>query len=340
MIRDAIALLVAGDDLNRGQAEATMDDIMNGEATDAQVAGFLVALRLKGETVEEIVGLVTSMRAHATRIAAPDGAVDTCGTGGDGSGTFNISTAAAMVARGAGAPVAKHGNRSASSICGSADVLEALGVPLSLTPVQVEGCLERTGICFMLAPIFNPAMKHAAAPRKDLGVRTVFNFLGPLANPAGVRRQSVGVASAQMAPLIAQVLKELGHERALVFHSQDGLDELSTAAPSHVWELRNGEVREYDVDGAALGLSQGRADDLKGGEASVNAGIITAVLDGEEGTRRDVVLLNSAAALVAAALADDLAVGLEMARVSIDSGAARRSLADLRETASGLAAAS
>ena len=340
MIRDAIAQLMGGDDLDRGQAEATMDDIMNGEATEAQVAGFLIALRLKGETVDEMVGLVASMRAHATTIAAPDGAVDTCGSGGDRSGTFNISTAAALVARGAGAPVAKHGNRSASSICGSADVLEALGVPVSLTPVQVESCLETTGICFMLAPTFNPAMKHAAVPRKDLGVRTVFNFLGPMANPAGVRRQSVGVASGRMAPLIAQVLKELGHERALVFHSQDGLDELSTVAPSHVWELREGEIREYDVDGTALGLGQGRAEDLKGGEAAVNAGIINAVLDGDKGPHRDVVLLNSAAALVAAALVDDLAAGLEMARASIDSGAARRSLTDLRETASGLAAAS
>ena len=314
-----------------------MDDIMNGEATDSQIAGFLVALRLKGETVEEMVGLVTSMRAHATNLEAPVGTVDTCGTGGDGSGTFNISTAAAIVARGAGAPVAKHGNRSSSSICGSADVLEALGVPVTLTPGQVQECLDRVGICFMLAPTFHPAMKHAAIPRKDLGVRTVFNFLGPLANPAQVRRQAVGVASAEMAPVIVAVLQELGHERALVFHGHDGLDELSTAAPSHVWELRGGEISEYDVDGTSLGLSAARLDDLKGGDASVNAGIINGIFDGREGPQRDVVLLNSGAALVASALADDLATGVEMARTSIDSGAARRTLDELRTTASGLA---
>ncbi|HEV3233500.1 MAG TPA: anthranilate phosphoribosyltransferase [Candidatus Dormibacteraeota bacterium] len=339
MIRDAIARLINGEDLDRAQAEATMDDIMNGDATESQIAGLLVALRLKGETVDEIVGLVSSMRSHARTLTAPDGAVDTCGTGGDGAGTFNISTAAAIVVRGAGAPVAKHGNRSSSSLCGSADVLEALGVPMSLTADQVQACLDATGICFMLAPTFHPAMRHAGVPRKDLGIRTVFNILGPLANPAMVRRQSLGVASAQMAPLMASVLKELGHERALVFCGSDGLDELSVAAPSRVWELRDGEIREYDIDGASLGLAVAQPGDLKGGDAAANAVILNAILDGETGSRRDVVLLNAAAALVAAGAADDLPQGIEKARASIDSGAARQALADLRDTAQSLASA-
>jgi anthranilate phosphoribosyltransferase len=338
MIREAIAKLAGGEDLGRAMAAATMDDIMNGDATDSQIAGFLMALRFQGETVEEMVGMVGSMRAHATTIHAPDGAVDTCGTGGDGSGTFNISTAAALVIAGAGVPVAKHGNRSASSQCGSADVLEALGVPVTLSPAQVQECLDRTGIGFMLAPTFHPAMKYVAVPRKDLGVRTVFNFLGPLANPAGVRRQAVGVAVAKIAPLMAQVLAELGHERALVFHSQDGLDELSTVATSHVWELRDGKIREHDIDAAALGLDRAQAADIKGGDAAANAAIVTGVLDGEPGAHRDIVLLNAAAGLVAAGRADEVAAALELARESIDSGAAHRTLGELRAATSALAA--
>lgn len=340
MIREAIAALVGGEDLPRDQATATMDDIMNGDATDAQIAGFLIALRNKGETADEMVGLVTSMRSHATAIKAPDGAVDTCGTGGDGSGSFNISTAAALVIRAAGGPVAKHGNRSASSLCGSADVLEALGVPVTLTPAQVEECMARIGIGFMLAPTFNPAMKKAAGVRKELGVRTVFNFLGPLANPASVKRQALGAASAEIAPKMIAVLKDLGHERALVFHGDDGLDELSTAAASHVWELRDGEIREYDVDAEALGLSRATDADYKGGDPATNATIVTAVLEGEAGPRRDIVLLNAAAGLVAGGLADELSAGIELARAAIDDGGASRTLADLRETASELAGAS
>lgn len=339
MIREAIGMVVAGEDLDRATAQASMDDIMSGEATPAQVAGLLVGLRVKGETVDEMVGLVTSMREHATSIQAPDGAVDTCGTGGDGSGTFNISTAAALVIRGAGATVAKHGNRASSSLCGSADVLEELGVPIGLTPSQVERCIAEVGIGFMLAPTFSPAMRHAAAPRKELGVRTVFNLLGPLANPARVRRQAVGVASVEVAPRMVQVLAALGHERALVFSSEDGLDELSTVALSHVWELRDGDVREYVVDCVELGLPQATADGIRGGDARVNARIITGVLEGEDGPARDVVILNAAAGLVASGLTDDLEAGVEMARVSLDGGAAKAALQDLRSTATALAAA-
>src|SRR6202165_4215887 len=265
MIREAIQQLVGGEDLERDQATGAMDEIMNGEATGAQIAGFLVALRMKGESVEEIVGLVSSMRDHATTIEAPEGAIDTCGTGGDGAGTFNISTAAAIVVRGCGVPVAKHGNRASSSQCGSADVFEALGVPVDLPAGAVEECLKRCGIAFLFAPTFHPAMRHAAATRKDIGVRTVFNFLGPLANPARVKRQALGVGNAGTAEKMVQVLSALGHERALVFYSEDGLDELSTVAASHVYELRDGTIREYVVDPGSLGLDRAVPADLKGG---------------------------------------------------------------------------
>lgn len=339
MIREAIQQLVESVDLDRTQAAAAMDDIMNGEATDAQIAGFLVALRMKGETVEEIVGLVSSMRDHATAIEAPEGAVDTCGTGGDGAGTFNISTAAALVVRGAGATVAKHGNRAASSQCGSADVFEALGVPVTLPAAAVEECLRQAGIAFLFAPTFHPAMRHAANPRKELGARTVFNFLGPLANPARVKRQAVGAGSLAAADKMVQVLAALGHERALVFHSEDGLDELSTAAPAHVFELRDGLVHEHTVDSTSLGLPRSVAADLRGGDAARNAEIVTAVLSGTPGPQRDIVVLNAAAGLVAAGRAEDLGAGMALAAAAIDDGSAREALQSLRTVASSLVAA-
>ena len=339
MIREAIQQLVESVDLDRRQAAAAMDDIMNGEATDAQIAGFLVALRMKGETVEEMVGLVNSMRDHATAIEAPEGTVDTCGTGGDGAGTFNISTAAALVVRGAGATVAKHGNRAASSQCGSADVFEALGVPVTLPAAAVEECLRQAGIAFLFAPTFHPAMRHAANPRKELGARTVFNFLGPLANPARVKRQAVGAGSLAAADKMVQVLAALGHERALVFHSEDGLDELSTAAPAHVFELRDGQVHEHTVDSTALGLPRSVAADLRGGDAARNAEIVTAVLAGIPGPPRDIVVLNAAAGLVAAGSAEDLGAGITLAAAAIDDGSAREALESLRTVASSLVAA-
>src|ERR1700730_789427 len=306
MIREAIQQLVGGEDLDRDQATGAMDEIMNGEATDIQIAGFLVAMRMKGETADEIVGLVSSMRDHATNIEAPEGAIDTCGTGGDGSGTFNISTAAAIVVRGAGVPVAKHGNRAASSQCGSADVFEALGGAISLPATAVEECIRRTGIGFLFAPTFHPAMRHAGAARKELGVRTVFNFLGPLANPARVKRQALGVGNASAAEKMVQVLMALGHERALVFYSDDGLDELSTVADSQVFELRDGAIHEYTGDPRSLGLALAARADLKGGDPAANAEIIRRVLDGRPGPQHDVVVLNAAAGLVAAGKADDL----------------------------------
>src|SRR3984893_1447298 len=330
MIREAIQQLVASEDLERELTTLAMDEIMNGEASASQIAGFLVALRMKGETVDELVGLVTSMRGHATNIEAPAGAIDTCGTGGDGAGTFNISTAAAIVVRGCEVPVAKHGNRASSSHVVSAAVLEALGVPVDLPAKSVEECLKRCGIGFLFAPTFHPAMRHAAATRKELGVRTVFNFLGPLANPAGVRRQALGVGSAPTAGKMVQVLAALGHERALVFYSEDGLDELSTVADSHVFELRDGVIREYTVDPVSLGLPRAEPADLKGGDAEANAEIIRRVLDGQPGPQRDVVLLNAAAGLVAADRADDFAQGIQLAAAAIDGNAAQAALEDLR----------
>ncbi|HEV3232470.1 MAG TPA: anthranilate phosphoribosyltransferase [Candidatus Dormibacteraeota bacterium] len=338
MIRDAVRRLVEGGELTREEAAEAMDEVMEGQAPPEVLAAFLVALRMKGESVAEIAGLVTSMRAHAVAISAPEGAVDTCGTGGDGSGSFNISTTAALVARGAGAVVAKHGNRAASSRCGSADVLEALGVPVGMPAEAVQACLDGAGIAFLFAPTFHPAMRHAGPVRAALGVRTVFNILGPLANPARVRRQALGVGAAALGERMALVLLALGHERALVFHGGDGFDELTLGGPSRVWEVRDGAIREYDVDPAGLGLAPAGADALRGGDAARNAEIVHEVLGGAGGPRRDVVLLNAAAALVAAGLAADLATGLELGARSIDSGAARDALARLVEVSQGLAA--
>ncbi|GAC1334199.1 MAG: anthranilate phosphoribosyltransferase [Candidatus Dormibacteria bacterium] len=338
MIREAIHELVAGHDLDRSAAEAAMDDIMSGEATESQVSGFLVGLRMKGETVEEMVGMLASMRRHATAITAPDDAVDTCGTGGDGSGTFNISTTAALVMRGAGAVVAKHGGRASSSSCGSADVLEALGVVVTLAPPAAEECLRRAGIAFLLAPNFHPSMRHASVPRRELGVRTAFNLLGPLANPAGVRRQAVGVGSADATEKMAMVLAALGHRRALVFHGAGGLDELSTEGPSDVFDVEAGVMNHYQLDPGDLGLRRAAREEILGGDAARNAQIVRSVLDGREGAQRDVVLLNAAAGLVAAGLADTMADGLARAAASIDGGGARAALETLVRTSTDLAA--
>ena len=338
MIREAIHELVAGHDLDRQSARAAMDDIMSGEASETLVSGFLVALRMKGESVEELIGLVDSMRAHGTTISAPPGAVDTCGTGGDRSGTFNISTSAALVMRGAGATVAKHGGRASSSSCGSADVLEALGVAIGLPPPAAEECLRRAGIAFLFAPNFHPSMRHAAAARRELGIRTVFNFLGPLANPAQVKRQAVGVGSPEATEKMARVLAALGHERALVFHGAGGLDELSTEGPSQVFDVAGGEVTTFQLDPAKLGLPAATRDDLRGGDAQANAEIVRAVLGGGSGPHRDVVMLNAAAGLLAAGLVPSMEEGLVGAARSIDSGAARVALDDLVRVSSELAA--
>jgi anthranilate phosphoribosyltransferase len=329
---EALEHLLQGKALTREQARDVMDQVMAGEVTTGQLAGLLIALRAKGETVEEMTGFVDSMRAHATPLEVPAGAIDTCGTGGDRAGTFNISTAAALVAAGAGIPVAKHGNRAASSRCGSADVLEALGVDITLNAAGVRRCIEVAGMGFCFAPTFHPAMRHAGPARKELGVRTIFNVLGPLANPGRVRRQALGVGAAPLAPLMVRVLKDLGHERALVFYGEDGLDELTTTGRSRVFQLKDGQVTEYELDPLELGLSRSRPEDLRGGTPPENATLLRQVLEGERGARRDVVLLNAAAAVLAAGRADDWAAALELARESLDSGRARQALDRLVET--------
>jgi anthranilate phosphoribosyltransferase len=319
-----LGALTRGRDLRGEEAAAALTDILEGQATSAQVAAFCVGLRMKGETVEEIAALLQVMRAFGQRVTLPDGmaAVDTCGTGGDRCDTINASTLAALVAAGAGAPVCKHGNRSASSACGSADLLEALGVALDLGPAGVAACVEEVGMGFCFAPLFHPALRHAGPTRRELGVPTVFNFLGPLANPARVRRQVVGVSDPSMAQTLVGALAASGAERVMVVYGHDGLDELSTTTTSAVIELRDGAIRSYEVDPDDLGLPRSDLSALRGGDPEANADLARRVLDGELGARRDFVLLNAAAAIVAAGVADTLADGLAAAAASVDEGRA------------------
>ena len=321
--------LTKGEHLDAGVAHAAMTEILGGKATPAQIAGFLIGLRTKGETAQELVGLLSAMRAASKTVPLDAaGLIDTCGTGGDHSGSINVSTAAALVAVGAGARVCKHGNRSASSQCGSADVLEALGAAIDLGPDGVARCVTDVGFGFCLAPRFHPAMRHAGPPRRDLAVATVFNFLGPLANPAGVKRQLVGVSDRAMAEIMLEVLAATGSERAMVVHGHDGLDELSTTGPTDVWELRDGDIRCHTADPADLGLAPARAEDLAGGDASVNADCLRRAFDGQAGSHRDIVMLNASAALVVAEVSGTLEDGLDAAAASIDSGRAGQVLDD------------
>ncbi|MFA6109909.1 MAG: anthranilate phosphoribosyltransferase [Candidatus Latescibacterota bacterium] len=335
-IQQAIQSLIDGRDLGRQEAREVMDQIMSGEATPAQIGAFLVALRCKGETVAEIAGCAEVMREKATRVRTRrSDVVDTCGTGGDGSGTFNISTTVAFVAAGAGLCVAKHGNRAMSSRCGSADVLQALGVNTEASPEVVGRCLDEVGIGFLFAPLLHGAMKHAVGPRREIGTRTVFNVLGPLTNPAGARRQLVGVYAAGLTDTLAGVLRELGTERAFVVHGSDGLDEITVTGPTRISVLRDGKVTTGTVEPREFGLAIAPGESLKGGTPEENAAILTAVLEGEPGPRREVVLLNAAAAVVAGGRADTLAEGLERARESVDSGAALHALQQLRRASQG-----
>lgn len=331
MIKEAISKVVEGRSLVAEEAAQVMEELMSGEATPAQFAALATALRMKGETVEEMAGLARVMRAKARRVNTDLPVVDTCGTGGDGAGTFNISTAAAFVVAGAGVPVAKHGNRAATSQCGSADVLEALGVVIDLGPEQVAACLQKVGIGFMFAPTFHPAMKHVAAARREIGIRTVFNLLGPLTNPAGARAQVLGVAEAGVAEKMARALNLLGCRHALVAHGEDGLDEFTLGGRSLVWEVCGGQVRSYSIAPEDLGLRRASAQELAGGTAADNAAMLLGVLRGEKGPRRDVVLLNAAAALVAGDRASSLPEGLKLAEAAIDSGRAAASLERLIE---------
>ncbi len=328
-LKGLLAVVAAGQALSSEQAEQAFDIMMSGEATPSQIGGFLMALRVRGETVEEITGAARSMRAKMTTIEAPEGAIDTCGTGGDAVGTYNISTACQFVVAGCGVPVAKHGNRALSSKSGAADVLAALGVNIDADMALVERALREAGTCFLMAPRHHGAMKHVGPTRVELGTRTIFNLLGPLSNPARVKRQVIGVFSPDWIEPLAHVLKGLGHERAWVVHGADGLDELSTTGPSRVAELRDGEVATFEVSPADAGLPEATLEDLKGGDAELNARALRAMLEGEAGSFRDVVVYGSAAALIVAGKAGDLREGAALAAESIDSGRARGVLEQL-----------
>lgn len=331
MIQGVIQRLVDGENLDRAAARATMEQIMSGGATDAQIGAFLIGLRCKGETVEEVAGFAEAMREKATPISGGrEPMIDTCGTGGDGSGTFNISTSVAFVAAGAGLCVAKHGNRAMSSKCGSADVLAALGVDVEASPEKVGQCLDEVGIGFLFAPKLHGAMRHAIGPRKEIGTRTVFNILGPLTNPAGARRQLIGVFAAELTERMAAVLRALGSERALVVHGSDGLDELTLTGPSRVTELRDGELETYEVAPGDFGFDVVDGSALRGGDAAENGRILTEVLKGATGAPRDVVVMNAAAAIVVGGLADSLQEGAVRAEAAIESGKAMAALEDLK----------
>lgn len=319
---EVLSTLLAGHDLDEAQAGRVLREVMRGEAEPAQLAGLLVALRAKGEADAEIAGFVRAMLDHAEPIAVEGPLLDTCGTGGDGAGTFNISTVTALVCAAAGVRVAKHGNRAASGTCGSADLLEAWGMEIELPPAAVATTIDELGIGFLYARSFHPAMRHVGPVRAQLGVRTVFNVLGPLSNPARARFQVVGVSDLGMAPVMARALGRLGAERALVCRSEDGLDELTTTATNRLWEVRGGEVAERSLDPRELGLRRATVDDLRGGSVEDNVRIADAVLSGETGPRADVVVLNAAAALEVAGRVGDLAEGVEVARRTLESGAA------------------
>ena len=345
MIREAIAELVAGASLGEREAVGAMQEIMTGAATPAQIGSFLTALRIKGETVDELAGLARVMRDQALHVSLPErcAAVDTCGTGGDASGTFNVSTAAGLVVAGLGQPVAKHGNRAASSRCGSADILEALDVRLELGPEQVAACIEKVGFGFMFAPTYHPAMRHVGPVRREIGIRTVFNILGPLTNPAGVRYQVLGVADSRLLPIIGEVLLRLGCHHALVVHSDDGMDELSISASSQICEVNGttGSLQMYSITPADLGLSEQPRDAVLGGSAAENAHVMRKLLGGEAaGALTDMVALNAGAALYVAGRAPQLRDCVAMARQHLLAGKARATLDALVATTQALAEAS
>jgi anthranilate phosphoribosyltransferase len=325
-LRESIHLAVEGLHLSREQAARAVDAMLEGTASETQMAALLVALRMKGETPDEIAGAALALRSRAERVHVADPTrerlIDTCGTGGDGAHTFNISTTAAFVAAAGGAAVAKHGNRAVSSQCGSADVLAALGVALELTCAQVATCIEECGIGFLFAPRHHAAMRHVAPVRKALGLRTLFNLLGPLVNPAGARRQVMGVYASHLVPVVARTLAELGCDRAFVVHGEGGLDEITTAGVTRVCEVRGGAVREFSITPEELGLDRAPLESLRGGDAMTNAALLRAVLQSEPGPRRTAVLLNAGAALAASGVCDDLRDGVELAARALDSGAA------------------
>jgi len=324
--RALIAKVATAAPLTREEATLAFDRMMSGEATPSQMGALLMGLRVRGETVDEITGAVTTMRAKMLKVAAPPDAVDIVGTGGDASGSYNISTCAAFIAAGAGIPIAKHGNRALSSKSGSADVLGALGVTIDLNPAQVGRCIREAGIGFMFAPAHHPAMKNVGPTRVELGTRTIFNLLGPLSNPAGVKRQMIGVFSRQWIEPMAHVLKNLGADAIWVVHGSDGLDEITTTGPTAVAALENGQVRTFEIDPADLGIKRASAEDLRGGDAERNAAALLEVLGGARTPFRDIAVINAGAAIVVAGKAKDLKAGIAQAEQSIDSGAAKARL--------------
>jgi anthranilate phosphoribosyltransferase len=336
MIKSAINLLVSNINLSETEMAECMNEIMEGKAADAQIGAFLTALRIKGETVEEITGAARIMRERATTINAPDGVLDTCGTGGDMSHTFNISTTTALVVAGSGVPVAKHGNRSVSSQSGSADVLEALGVKIDLSPPKVEKCLFETGFGFLFAPLFHPAMKYAIGPRREIGIRTIFNILGPITNPAGAKRQILGVFADKLTETLAMVLGNLGAVDAMVVHGEDGLDEISISNRTKVSRFKEGKTENFYIKPEDLGIMRSGIEFIHGGSKEDNAAITLSILNGEEGPRRDIVLMNSAAALMVAGKTEDFKTALDIARDAIDSGRALKKLEEVKKVSNTL----
>lgn len=327
--RTLIGKAATGAALSREEAAHAFDKMMSGEATPSQMGGLLMALRVRGETVDEITGAVATMRAKMLPVDAPSGAIDVVGTGGDAAGTYNISTCAAFIVAGAGVPVAKHGNRALSSKSGAADVLAALGIKLDLDPAAISRCIREAGIGFMFAPQHHPAMKHVGPTRVELGTRTIFNLLGPLSNPAGVKRQMLGVFARTWVEPLAEVLKALGTERAWVVHGSDGLDEVTTTGPTYVAELNGGKIRTFEVKPEDAGLKKVTPAELKGGDGAHNASALRAVLDGKPGPYRDIAIMNAAASLIVAGKANTLAEAAKLAAQSVDTGAAKARLEKL-----------
>lgn len=333
--KELLAKVASGASLDGQEARTAFDIVMSGEATPAQIGGFLMALRVRGETVDEITGAVASMRAKMLRVEAPAEAVDIVGTGGDVSGSYNVSTCAAFIAAGAGVPIAKHGNRALSSKSGSADVLAALGINLDLDPAGISRCIAKAGIGFMFAPAHHAAMKHVGPARVELGTRTIFNLLGPLSNPAGVNRQMVGVYAEEWVEPLAHVLRNLGSTHVWVVHGSDGLDEITNTGPTTVAELKDGEIRLFEVSPQDVGLPIANPADIKGGDAQTNAAAMRAVLDGAKNAYRDIAVMNAAAAFVVAGKVETLAEGVALAEATLDSGAARAALDRLVDVSNG-----
>jgi anthranilate phosphoribosyltransferase len=336
MIKEAINLIVQNISLSEMEMVECMTEIMEDKATDAQIGSFLTALRIKGETIEEITGAARIMREKATKIKAPDGVIDTCGTGGDMSGTFNISTTTAIIVAAAGIPVAKHGNRSVSSQSGSADVLEALGVNIELPPEKVEKCLFETNFGFLFAPLFHPAMKFAIVPRREIGIRTIFNILGPLTNPAGAKRQILGVFAGRLTEPLAAVLGNLGAADAMVVHGEDGLDEITISNGTRISRYKNGKIETFYITPEDFGFKRADINEIIGGDKNKNAEITLSILNGDTGPKREIVLMNSAAAIVIAGMAADFDAAKEIAAETIDSGKALRKLKEIQRVINSL----